>query len=36
MVHADTHTHWEVEARPHVGIGGCHDAQKEANVQDDR
>lgn len=33
-VHADTHTHWEVEVRPHVGICGCHDAQKEVNAQD--
>lgn len=32
--HADTHTHWEAEARPHVGIGGCRDAQKEVNAQD--
>ena len=35
-VHADTHTHWEEEARQHVGIGGYHDAQKEASEQDGR
>lgn len=29
-----THTHWEEEARPPAGIGGCHDAQKEATAQD--
>lgn len=36
MVQRDTHTHWEAEARPHVGIGGCHDALKEVTVQDGR
>lgn len=33
---ADTHTHWEEEARPRVGIGGCRDAQKAASEQDAR
>ena len=35
-VHADTHTHWEEEARPHAGIDECHDAQREVNGQDGR
>lgn len=35
-VHADTHTHWEEEARPLAGSGGCHGALKEANARDGR
>lgn len=37
-MHADTHTHthWEGEARPPAGTGGCHGALKEVSARDGR